>query len=122
MGAPAPGSAAEGGSGHTRLFHRRSDDGPRLAPILFLLLRAHSTNTGENMPQLHLYVPDAVAEAAKAKARAAGKSLSSYLADLVTSDVAGDWPEDFFDEVVGGWKGAPLERPKQGRPERRRQF
>jgi hypothetical protein len=74
------------------------------------------------MPQLHLYLPDEIAEAAKAKAQAAGKSLSSYLADLVTSAVAGDWPEDFFEEVVGGWKGEPLERPKQGRLERRRRL
>ena len=74
------------------------------------------------MPQLHLYVPDEVAEAAKAKARAAGKSLSSFLADLVTSEVAGDWPEDFFEEIVGGWKGESLKRPDQGRMERRRRF
>jgi hypothetical protein len=67
------------------------------------------------MPQLHLYV----AETAKARAKAAGKSLSSYLADLVVNEVAGDWPEDFFEEVVGGWKSDPLERPKQGRIERR---
>ena len=71
------------------------------------------------MPQLHLYVPDEVAETAKTRAKAAGKSLSSYLADIVVSEVAGDWPEDFFEEVAGGWKGDPLERPKQGRAERR---
>lgn len=71
------------------------------------------------MPQLHLYVPDEVAETAKARAKAAGKSLSSYLADLVVNEIAGDWPDDFFDEVVGGWKGDPLERHKQGRLERR---
>lgn len=74
------------------------------------------------MPQLHLYVPDEVAEAAKAKAQAAGKSLSSYLADLVTSEVAGEWPDDFFDDVAGGWKGEPLQRPKQGPLERRRRL
>jgi hypothetical protein len=67
------------------------------------------------MTQLHIYVPDEVAETAKA----AGKSLSSYLADLVVNEVAGDWPEGFFENVAGGWKGKPLERPKQGRPERR---
>ena len=72
------------------------------------------------MPQLHLYVTDEVAEAAKAKAQAAGKSLSLYLADRVTSEVAGDWPEGFFEEVVGGWRGEPVERPRQGRLERRR--
>ena len=71
------------------------------------------------MPQLHLYVSDEIAETVKARAKAAGQSLSSYLADLVVNQVAGDWPEGFFERVVGGWKGDPLERPKQGRLERR---
>ena len=71
------------------------------------------------MPQLHLYVPDDVAETAKSRAKAAGKSLSSYLADLVVREVAGDWPEGFFEEVVGGWKGELLERPDQGEFEKR---
>ena len=53
------------------------------------------------------------------RARAAGKSLSSYLAGLVVHEVAGEWPEGFFEEIVGGWKGEPLQRPKQGRAERR---
>jgi hypothetical protein len=71
------------------------------------------------MARLHVYVPDDVAERAKARAKAAGKSLSGYLADLVLHDVAGEWPEGFFEEVAGGWKGEPLERPDQGRIERR---
>jgi hypothetical protein len=71
------------------------------------------------MAHLHLYVSDELAETAKARAKTAGKSLSSYLADLVVREVAGEWPEDFFEEVVGGWKGEPLQRPKQGRNERR---
>ena len=71
------------------------------------------------MPQLHIYVPDEVAETAKARAKAAGKSLSSYLADLVVNEVAGEWPEGFFEDVACGWRGEPLERPKQGRTERR---
>jgi len=71
------------------------------------------------MPQLHLYVPEEVATTAKARAKAAGKSLSSYLADLVLNEVGGEWPEEFFDTVVGGWKGEPIERPKQVRAERR---
>jgi hypothetical protein len=65
------------------------------------------------MPRLHLDVSDEVAEAAKSRAKAVGKSLSSYLADLVINDVAGAWPEGFFEEVVGGWKGEPLRRPRQ---------
>jgi len=68
------------------------------------------------MPQLHLYVSDEVAETAKARAKAAGKSLSSYLADLIVNEVAGEWPEGFFEDVAGGWKGEPLERPKWGAP------
>jgi hypothetical protein len=71
------------------------------------------------MPQLHLYLPEEVAATAKVRAKAAGKSLSSYLADLVVKDVAGEWPEGFFEDIAGGWKGEPIERPKQGRNERR---
>ena len=71
------------------------------------------------MPQLHLYVPDDVAETAKSRAKAAGKSLSSYLADLVVNEIAGEWPEGFFEKVVGGWKGGQLERPDQGPMEKR---
>jgi hypothetical protein len=71
------------------------------------------------MTQLQLDVPDDVAETAKARAKASGKSLSSYLADLVVNEMAGDWPEGFFEEVVGGWKGDALERPPQGHVEDR---
>ena len=71
------------------------------------------------MPQLHLYVPDDVAKAAKIKARAAGKTLSGYLAELVRTEVGGEWPPAFFEDVVGGWKGGRLKRPRQGRVERR---
>ena len=67
------------------------------------------------MTHLHIDVPDDVAETAKSRAKAAGKSLSSYLADLVVNEIAGDWPDGFFEEVVGGWKGEPLERQPQGR-------
>jgi hypothetical protein len=71
------------------------------------------------MPQLHLYVPEEIADAAKAKAKAAGKTLSAYLADLVRDEVGGEWPPGFFESVVGGWKGGRLRRPRQGRLERR---
>ncbi|MEA2162878.1 MAG: hypothetical protein QOK37_1005 [Thermoanaerobaculia bacterium] len=71
------------------------------------------------MPQLHLYVPDEIADTARARAKAAGKSLSAYLADLVVNEVAGEWPEGFFEDIAGGWAGETLVRPKQGRIERR---
>jgi hypothetical protein len=58
-------------------------------------------------------------QTARARAKAAGKSLSSYLAGLVVSEVAGECPDGFFEEVVGGWKGYPLVRSKHGRAEHR---
>ena len=71
------------------------------------------------MPQLHFYVPDEVAETVKARAKSQGRTLSGYLAQLVRDQVGGEWPADFFVKIVGGWRGRPLRRPRQGRPERR---
>lgn len=62
---------------------------------------------------------DEEARVVKARAEESGKSVSGYLADLVRREVAGDWPEGFFDRVAGGWRGEPLERQPQGRLERR---
>lgn len=71
------------------------------------------------MPQLHLYVPDETAELLKSKARERGMSVSGYLAEVVGREVGGeDWPEGFFEEVLGGWQGE-LERPAQGEYEER---
>jgi hypothetical protein len=67
------------------------------------------------MPQLHLYVPEPIAEKIKQRAQAAGVSTSRYLAQLVQHDLGSDdWPEGFFEEVIGGWQGEPLQRPPQG--------
>lgn len=71
------------------------------------------------MAQLHFYVPDEFAEKVRQEAQAAGMSVSRYLADLVKREIALDWPEKFFEEVVGGWMGEPLERPVQGDYEQR---
>lgn len=71
------------------------------------------------MPQLHLYVPDETAELLKSKARERGMSVSGYLAEVVGREVGGgDWPEGFFEEVLGGWEGE-LERSAQGEYEER---
>ena len=74
------------------------------------------------MPQLHLYVPDRVAGVVRERARARGMTVSGYLAELVTREVASDWPEGYFDQVVGGWEGGPLRRPAQGRFESREEL
>jgi hypothetical protein len=71
------------------------------------------------MPQLHLYLPENIASEVRRRAEAQGQSVSKYLAALVRRDVGLGWPEGFFDEVVGGWKGEPIKRPPQGHLEDR---
>lgn len=66
------------------------------------------------MPQLHLYIPDKVADEVKRRAQASGLSTSRYLAEIIKREVSSGWPEDFFADIVGGWQGEPLERAPQG--------
>lgn len=66
------------------------------------------------MPQLYLYVSDEVAAEISRCAEAEGLSVSRFLARLVRERLPDDWPDGYFDRVVGGWVGAPLERPPQG--------
>jgi hypothetical protein len=71
------------------------------------------------MPQLHFYVPEQVAERVRLEANAAGLTISQYLAELVKRELHPGWPEGFFEEVVGGWQGEPLQRGEQGNYEDR---
>ena len=71
------------------------------------------------MPQLHLYVSDELATKVKQHAKASGQTVSKYLAGVVLKDLGEGWPADFFETVVGGWKGKPLERHPQGDYEKR---
>ena len=70
------------------------------------------------MPQVHTYLPEALVEKVRQRARAQGLSLSRYLAELISREIGDEWPERFFEEVLGGWKGE-LERPPQGDLEHR---
>ncbi|MGD8328288.1 MAG: hypothetical protein PVJ49_02550 [Acidobacteriota bacterium] len=65
------------------------------------------------MPQLHLYVSREIAAEVKRRADGQGISTSRYLAELVRRECADEWPEGFFERVVGGWQGQALERPEQ---------
>jgi hypothetical protein len=65
------------------------------------------------MPQLHLYVSKEIAAEVKRRADRRGISTSRYLAEMVRREVADEWPDGFFDEVIGGWQGAPLRRAEQ---------
>lgn len=74
------------------------------------------------MPQLHLYVPDETAAQVAARAKARGLSVSKLLAEIVHREVGHGWPDGFFEEVVGGWRGKPLQRPPQLNLEERDQL
>ncbi len=63
------------------------------------------------VPQMHLYVPEALAETVRRRAQEKGVSVSRYLAELVQHEISDEWDDSFFEEVVGGWVGE-LERPK----------
>jgi hypothetical protein len=71
------------------------------------------------MPQVHFYVPESLASRIRDRANAAGLSVSRYVAEVVKTELAAEWPKGFFDEVAGGWQGLPLERPPQGAPDSR---
>lgn len=70
------------------------------------------------MPQLHVYVDKEVADLVRKQAEAKGVSVSKFLADVVAAQVAPGWPKEYFNRVVGKWKG-PLERRSQGKLEKR---
>ena len=53
------------------------------------------------MPQLHFYVPDAVAEQIKRRAAKARQPISRYIANLVRRDAGQGWPEGYFESLTG---------------------
>lgn len=71
------------------------------------------------MAQLHMYLPEGLASEVRRRAAEKGQSVSAYLAALVRSQISDEWPKGFFDRVVGGWVGGPLERSEELEPERR---
>ncbi len=74
------------------------------------------------MPQLHCYVPSEMAEKLRRRAEAEGVSLSRYLAQVLSREIAHEWPVGYFDEVIGGWAGEPLTRPDPGEWENRKEL
>lgn len=74
------------------------------------------------MPQLHLYVPDTTAEILRRRAEERGLPLSKYLAEVVGKEVDDEeWPEGFFEDVLGAWDGE-LHRSPQGLYEEREEL
>jgi hypothetical protein len=65
------------------------------------------------MPQLHFYVPEETATKLREKAKAKDKSLSKYIAEIVEKEVKpGGWPQGYFAQVAGSWKGEGIEEPE----------
>jgi hypothetical protein len=63
------------------------------------------------MTQLQIELPDEVAVEVERRAERQGLSVARFVTKLVEREVGKGWPKGFFEEVVGGWKGEPLERP-----------
>lgn len=70
------------------------------------------------MTQLYCEVPEPLARRVEKKAGEVHLSVSEYLAKLIERDVGSEWPEGYFESVVGCWQG-DLERPEQGEYEKR---
>lgn len=58
------------------------------------------------MAQMHFYVPDDFAKLIRRRARQANMPVSRYLVQLIRNELGSGWPDDYFDEVYGGWQGA----------------
>ena len=65
------------------------------------------------MPQLHFYVPEQVADRIRQEAKVVDLPVSQYLAGVVRRELNPQWPAGYFEEVVGGWQGEPLQRAEQ---------
>lgn len=58
------------------------------------------------MAQMHFYVPDDFAKLIRRRARQANMPVSRYLVQLIRNELGSGWPDDYFDEIYGGWKGS----------------
>ncbi len=65
------------------------------------------------VPRFRLNVPRQVSERVRQLAKDQNLSISKYLARIVEREVETGWPAGYFEEVIGGWVGEPLDRPEQ---------
>ena len=71
------------------------------------------------MPEIRLQLPEEIAARVLEYAAAHGMTVDSYITEIITRETYSTWPESFFQQVVGGWKGEPLQRFPQGELEHR---
>ena len=74
------------------------------------------------MAQLHFYVPDEFAKEIKRRAKQARLPVSRFLVELIKKEIGPQWPDDYFEQVHGGWHGEPLRREPEGKFETREGF
>ena len=71
-----------------------------------------STNMfgGVVMPRVSFSVPNEISILLRKNAEAKGLSLSKYIAEMVEREMAkSEWPEGYFEQVVGSWQGEVIE-------------
>lgn len=56
------------------------------------------------MPQLAIYIDDALSTKLNKAIRDSGKSRSKWVAELIKAKLEDEWPEGFF-ELAGSWGG-----------------
>ena len=62
------------------------------------------------MPEIRLQLPEEIATRVLEYATAHGMTVDSYITEIITRETYSTWPEGFFQQVVGGWRGEPLQR------------
>lgn len=68
------------------------------------------------MAQVTIYLDDETVARLRAAARAAGQSMSAWLADLVRARTRQEWPEEVA-RLAGAWKDLPTaEELRRGQP------
>ena len=63
------------------------------------------------MPQLHFSVDDRTAQKIQREAGKRGLTVSKYLAALVSTELATEWPAGYLDDVIGACAKHPIAEP-----------
>ena len=64
------------------------------------------------MPQLSVYIEEALNEELRSKAKEKGMSLSSFVSEALKGHMDDNWPED-FSEGFGSLEDDPMEAPEE---------
>jgi len=70
--------------------------------------------TCKYMSQISLYLDAQTEGKVRAAAKAAGLSVSAWVARLIHGHTSNEWPPQ-LDALLGSWKDFPFERPHYGK-------